>query len=232
MKFILRPEEIPAASLLGGKARALGALARAGLPVPNWFVVSPDAFWASLGADSSRLTRSVDAAQVAASVASVMPTSDVRTAVSDALAELCPDGSPVAVRSSASDEDGVDHSFAGQLETYLFVQPEDVAERVAAVWRSGFSSRLLAYRQQHGLTVLPHPPAVLVQRMVGSAVSGVAFSADPVSGRRSVAVVSAALGLGTGLVSGECDADTWHVDRAGAIISRSIVTKRARSPAR
>ena len=144
-----------------------------------------------------------------------------------ALAELCPDGSPVAVRSSASDEDGVDHSFAGQLESYLFVQPEDVAERVAAVWRSGFSTRLLAYRQQHGLTVLPHPPAVLVQRMVGSTVSGVAFSADPVSGRRSVAVVSAALGLGTGLVSGECDADTWHVDRAGAIISRSIVAKRA-----
>ncbi len=227
MKFILRPEELPAASLLGGKARALGALARAGLPVPHWFVVSPDAFWASLGADSSRLTRSVDAAQVAAIVASVTPTSDVRTAVLDALAELCPDGSPVAVRSSASDEDGVDHSFAGQLESYLFVQREHVAERVAAVWRSGFSGRLLAYRQQHGLTVLPHPPAVLVQRMVGSTVSGVAFSADPVSGRRSVAVVSAALGLGTGLVSGECDADTWHIDRTGAIISRSIVTKRA-----
>ena len=59
------------------------------------------------------------------------------------------------------------------------------------------------------------PPAVLVQRMVSPRAAGVAFSADPVSGRRGVAVVSAVPGLGSALVSGEADADTWLVDRAG-----------------
>ena len=92
---------------------------------------------------------------------------------------------------------------------------------MAAVWRSGFSPRIVAYRRQHGLDLAPKPPAVLVQRMIDACVSGVAFSADPVSGRRGIAVVSALPGLGTGIVSGECDSDTWQVDRGGAITARS-----------
>ncbi len=226
MKVILRPGEVSEARLLGGKARALDRLAQARLPVPPWFVVSPDAFWTSLGDETSRVLRLPEDEQIAQVIDKITPAPEVRAAIAEALAQLSSDGSSVAVRSSASDEDGVEHSYAGQLETFLFVRPEDVPDRVAAVWRSGFSARLLAYRRQHGLSGLPHPPSVLIQRMVASSVSGVAFSADPVSGQRSVAVVSAALGLGTGLVSGECDADTWHVDRTGVIVSRSVVAKR------
>src|SRR5206468_2930258 len=99
-------------------------------------------------------------------------------------------------------------------------------ERVAAVWRSGFSDRILAYRREHGLAPAPRPPAVLVQRLVRADVSGVAFGADPVSGRRGVAVVAAIYGLGTALVSGACDADTFHVDRAGAVVKRVVADKR------
>src|SRR5213078_1024244 len=116
-------------------------------------------------------------------------------------------GAPVAVRSSASDEDGAQHSFAGQLDSFLFVAAPDVPAKVAAVWRSGFSERLLAYRREHNLTPMPRPPTVLVQRMVQADVAGVAFGADPVSGRRGVTVVSAVFGLGTALVGGEADAD-------------------------
>jgi phosphohistidine swiveling domain-containing protein len=130
------------------------------------------------------------------------------------------------VRSSASDEDSAQHSFAGQLDSFLFVRPEDVPEKVAAVWRSGFSERILAYRRENGLPLLPQPPAVLVQRMVNAEVSGVAFGADPVTGRRGIAVVSALYGLGTALVSGECDADAYHVDREGHILGREIANKR------
>src|SRR5207247_10457088 len=103
-----------------------------------------------------------------------------------------------------------------------FVRPEEVAAKVAAVWRSGFSERIVAYRQEHGLPLTPRPPAVLVQRMVNADVAGVAFGADPVSGRRSLAVVSAVLGLGSALVSGDADADTFHVQRHGTIIQRSL----------
>ena len=130
------------------------------------------------------------------------------------------------MRSSAVDEDGAEHSFAGQLESLLNVPPARVWSALRAVHDSGTSERLLAYRRERGLTAPPEPTSVLVQRMVRARCAGVAFSADPVTGRRGVAVVSAVNGLGTGLVSGECDADTWHVDRAGAIVHRAIAAKR------
>src|SRR5262249_13409601 len=137
----------------------------------------------------------------------------------------CPKGETVAVRSSASDEDGAQHSFAGQLDSFLFVPPGDVARKAAAVWQSGFSERVFAYRQAHGLDALPRGPAVLIQRLVNADAAGVAFGADRVTGRRGVAVVSAVFGLGTALVSGECDADTYHVGLDGEILQRAIAEK-------
>src|SRR5262249_27419683 len=151
-------------------------------------------------------------------VEQVRPDAPLRAKIAAALAELCPNGETVAVRSSASDEDGAQHSFAGQLDSFLFVPPAEVAGRVADVWRSGFGERVVAYRREHGLPLLPRAPAVLVQRMVDAAVAGVAFGADPVSGSRRIAVVSAVYGLGTALVSGDADADTYRVDAGGAIL--------------
>ena len=226
MSYVVFPQDDAHAEVLGGKARALKALGEAGLPIPGWFVVPPEAFWASLPAEAGqRLAHTTDDEEVAAIVRQGEPSTDVRAALLRGLETLVTDGSLVAVRSSASDEDSAEHSFAGQLETFLFVAPHDVAARVAAVWQSGFSPRILSYRRQHGLALVPTPPAVLVQRMVDARAAGVAFSADPVSGRRGIAVVSAAPGLGTGVVSGDCDADTWQVDRDGAIVGRTIVAK-------
>lgn len=140
-----------------------------------------------------------------------------------ALHELCPDGASVAVRSSAAEEDGARLSFAGQLESHLFVPAEQVAKRVADVRRSARAGRAQAYREQHGHSAAGSTPAVLVQRMVQADVAGVAFSADPVSGRRGLAVIAAAPGIGEGIVSGARDADSFHVERSGRIASRGIV---------
>jgi pyruvate,water dikinase len=185
---------------LGGKARALASLRRAGLPIPDWFVLTPAAFAETLAPA-------------------------VQADLTAALAELCPKGESVAVRSSASDEDGTQHSFAGQLDSFLFVPPADVPNKVLAVWRSGCSDRIRAYRKEHGLDGEPRPPAVLIQRMIDADAAGVAFGADPVTGRRGVAVVSAVWGLGTALVSGDADADTFHIDRDGTIVVREIADK-------
>lgn len=212
MKYVIREADADGNSPLGGKARALAALRAAGLPIPAWFVVRPEAF------EDSR-AESGDCENVRASA-------DVLADLTQAVAELCPGGERVAVRSSASDEDGAQHSFAGQLDSFLFVTADDVAQKVAAVWRSGFSERIVAYRREHGLMPTPRPPAVLVQCMVDADAAGVAFGADPVSGRRGVAVISAVLGLGTSLVSGESDADTYHVDHQGTILQRSVAEKR------
>lgn len=199
MRHIHFSQDADDAAPIGGKARALARAIRAGLSVPSWFAITTDA-WTPDG--------------------DLLP--DARRELADAIARLCPRGETVAVRSSASDEDGADQSFAGQLETFLSVAPADIEARVMDVCRSGFSDRVMAYRREHGLTGAPKPPGVLVERMVAAKAAGVAFSADPVSGRRGVAVVSAVRGLGDALVSGEADADTWTVDRRGAIVDRRL----------
>jgi pyruvate,water dikinase len=223
MRYIIQPTAADAAThqRIGGKAAALASLQQADFPVPGWFALDPAAFDDSLAAaDRIRLTdtcESGDEAAVTAALASLTPGSAVPAELSQAVAALAPDGQLLAVRSSASDEDGDAHSFAGQLASYLNVTLADVAARVSDVWRSGFSARILAYRRTHGLAAVPPAPAVLIQRMVVADVSGVAFSADPATGRRGVAVVSAIAGLGEALVSGASEGETATVDRLGVI---------------
>lgn len=188
---ILRMHDTAGRAELGGKGWALAQARRAGLPVPDWFTLTPAACGARLDG-----------------------------ALQEALAELCPQGESVAVRSSAIDEDGAERSFAGQLESHLFVPHAEVAARAEDVWRSAGAARVRAYRARSGAEAQTRPPAVLVQRMIDADLAGVAFSADPVSGRRAVAVVAAAPGVGEGLVSGARDADSYHVSREGRVIER------------
>jgi rifampicin phosphotransferase len=222
MSLILSASSQP--QLLGGKAASLAALQHSNFSIPAWFVVSPEAFWLSVGSELKRdLETCTNANDIQVLLENLIIHDEVIKVLEKALVSL--NCERVAVRSSALDEDGPSHSFAGQLESYLYVSPCDVAEHVVDVWKSGFSESVLLYRQEAGLSLMPSPPAVLVQRMVNAETSGVAFAADPISGRRSVAVVSAIYGLGSALVSGEVDADTYHVDREGKIIERSIAEK-------
>ncbi len=209
---------------LGGKAHALSRLAIPGLPIPEWFVVSPEAFERSLSSEQ-RVAMSSDAPETLLAVVSeLQPAPEVAEEIRAAVSSL--PGIRFAVRSSAVEEDGAEDSFAGQLASYLFVDSDAVVSHVADVWRSGFSARMMEYRRQRGLSPRPATaPAVLVQRMVEPATSGVAFSADPVSGRRGLAVVSAVFGVGTALVGGEADADLYEVDRTGSIVRRIIAHK-------
>jgi len=233
MKYIIHDRDADMDAPLGGKARALAALRPADLAIPAWFVVQPEAFHDSLSADDRHaLEHAPDDATLRAILAELQPSGEVIAEINEAVAELCPDDALLAVRSSASDEDGAQHSFAGQLDSFLFVAASDVPAKVAAVWRSGFGDRLLAYRRENKLAPMPRPPTVLVQRMVRADVAGVAFGADPVGGRRHIALVSAVLGLGTALVSGDADADTYHVDQDGTIIERAIADKRSAHRAR
>ena len=226
-RWIQFPTEDTDVHDVGGKARALRALSRAGLPIPDWFVVRSAACLENLGATGRRqLEMARDAAVIEKLMRGLQPALAVVDELREGLAQLHAEGGLVAVRSSAADEDGSEHSFAGQLDSFLFVAPEHVGEKVAAVWRSGFSGHILDYRKQKQLAFAPQPPAVIVQRMVNADAAGVAFSADPVSGRRGIAVVSAVFGLGSALVSGEADADTWRVDRSGKILEQRVAEKK------
>jgi len=221
---VIRHDHASDSDRLGGKARALAAMGTADFPVPLWAVLKPEAFELSLD-DSQRLALAEAHGCDPAILARIILAPEIKSILMRELRALAGEGQRFAVRSSADDEDSAEHSFAGQLDSYLFVALEDVAVRVADVWRSGFSERVFAYRKEHELQGPPTPPAVLIQVMVDADVAGVAFSVDPVSGDRRTAVVGSLYGLGTALVSGEADADTHHVDHLDRIVSRELATK-------
>jgi pyruvate,water dikinase len=232
MNFIRYPSESASVSDYGGKAYALSELNRAGLPIPEWFVVTPSGFHQSLNneqKESFDLISEIE--EIKTLVYSVVPIEELREEIKEAVGKLARDGSLLAVRSSASDEDSAEHSFAGQFDSFLYVGIDEVIEKVIAVWKSGFSERILTYRKENNLLIVPNPPAVLVQKMIDPDYSGVAFGADPVSGRRNIAVVGAVYGPGTAIVSGDCDADTFHVDIEGKIVLREIASKKYRHAA-
>ena len=151
-RLVLRHDEVESGSAIGGKARALWQLGQGGLPVPPWLVVLPDAFYESLADEKRvRLERATSEADVQEILSGLRPTGTTLAILRRALDQVCPNGEAVAVRSSALEEDSAAHSFAGQLESYLFVDAPDVPDRVARVWRSAFSERIIAYRKQAGL---------------------------------------------------------------------------------
>jgi rifampicin phosphotransferase len=166
----------------GGKAARLGQLAGSGFPVPDGFVL--------LASICGRID-------------------EARPAVRAGLASL--GAGRFAVRSSGVAEDLAEASFAGQYETVLGVDGEHaVIEAVRRCWDSARSERVHAYSRQRagGGT---GPMAVLVQRLVNADAAGVAYSANPVTGDRDEAVVSAVKGLGERLVAGEAAPDEWSV---------------------
>jgi phosphohistidine swiveling domain-containing protein len=219
---------------LGGKGYGLAQLQQEGLSVPEWFAVSPLGFEDSLTELQKSAFKSGNVQDIRSAVESVLIDPSVRHEIELALGELSHNGESFAVRSSALDEDAGDCSFAGQLESYLSVSASAVPEKIATVWRSGFSERVLAYRSEHGRPPLPQKaPAVVIQRMIRPEAAGVAFSADPVTGRTGTVVISAVLGLASGLVSGETDSDDYQLDRSGKVLRRqrpdSVAPEHART---
>ncbi|XP_062522219.1 prodigiosin synthesizing transferase PigC-like isoform X2 [Corticium candelabrum] len=133
----------------------------------------------------------------------------------------------VAVRSSGTDEDSAAHSFAGQFETYLFRRGGDqVLEAVRRCWASCFSERVMKHRQDCGMLVAGVKMAVVVQVMIDSEFSGVAFSRHPLKPITSMcAYIEAVFGQGEGLVSGELTSDSYEADRRTLQVT-SIVAKK------
>jgi phosphohistidine swiveling domain-containing protein len=130
----------------------------------------------------------------------------------------------VAVRSSATAEDLPEASFAGQQDTYLNVDGEEaLLDAVRRCWASLWTERAVAYRSDNGIDQRSVSIAVVVQTMVDAEVSGVLFTANPLTGRRHEAVIDAAPGLGEAVVSGAVNPDQFVVDTAsGRILERTL----------
>jgi pyruvate,water dikinase len=218
-----------------------GELAALGFPVPPAVCVTTEAFRLALapfraGIDGAlrdvRLADPAEATRAAAATAELLAAlrvpDEVVSRLARALPELAAGGAALAVRSSATSEDGGETSFAGQYASVLGVRGEAaVLAAVLAVWRSFFSANALAARAGAGRDGADEAMGVLVQRMVDAECAGVAFSVDPVQPDGDVVVIDAAWGLGVGAVDGSVATDTLRVRRDfGGAEDPSIVEKR------
>jgi len=230
----LRRVTTEAGALVGAKALNLAAMMRAGLPVPDGFCVTADAYRAHVSALSlAPLQRERLAAIREAITAGEMArdTADgIRAAFKGLRTPL------VAVRSSGTAEDLPGHSFAGLYDTYLRATDADgCISLVKRCWASLWTERAFDYREKNGLaSAAPvgqceHDKAamaVIVQQLVAADAAGVVFTADPVSGSRDRIVVEACWGLGEALVSGKVTPDRFVLGRKDQrVLERSVAVK-------
>lgn len=118
-----------------------------------------------------------------------------------------------AVRSSATAEDGAEHAWAGQLDTYLNISPSNIPDKVRDCWASLFTPRAIFYRTEKKLHDTHISVAVVVQSMIQSESAGVAFSVHPVTENRDEIVIEGSYGLGEAVVSGEVTPDSFVVSK-------------------
>jgi len=130
----------------------------------------------------------------------------------------------VAVRSSATAEDLPNASFAGQQDTYLNVRGEThLLKKVKDCWASLFTERAIYYRHEQGFDHFRVGLAAVVQRMVESEKSGIAFSIDPVTNDKNKIVIEAIFGLGEYIVQGKVTPDHYEVDKRSFVILKKDI---------
>ncbi len=186
-------------SRFGAKATGLGAAARNGLPIPPGIALSGPIVDAVAAGEEHAIEQVVTAAQP-------LPT-------------------PLAVRSSAADEDGADASFAGQHLTLLNVPSvEDLSAAIREIWWSANSDSAITYRQRVGLFARPSV-GVVVQSLLDPDVAGVMFTQNPIN-QADERMIEASWGLGEAVVAGQVIPDSFRIDRGGAVLSRTPGVKK------
>jgi len=183
----------------GAKAVGLGDAARAGLPVPPGIALS--------GAIVDDVAAGED------------------DAIQAVLTAARPLQGPLAVRSSAADEDGADASFAGQHLTLLNVPSvDDLTAAIREIWWSANSDSAITYRKRVGLFTRPSI-GVVVQQLLDPEVAGVMFTQNPINGADE-RLIEASWGLGEVVVAGRVIPDNFRIDRSGTVLDRNPGVKK------
>jgi pyruvate,water dikinase len=181
-------------ALFGGKAVGLGDALRSGLPVPPGVALAGPEVGAIAAGESATTAALRDAARS-------LPM-------------------PVAVRSSAVDEDSAGASFAGQHLTVLNVQSaDDVEQAVREVWWSANSDSAITYRKRLGVFTRP-VVGVVVQSLLQPYAAGVMFTRNPITGADE-RMIEAGWGLGEAVVAGRIIPDSFRVARGGEVLERA-----------
>lgn len=226
-------------SLAGGKGVNLAQLRRAGLPVPAGWILTTDAYTHFV--HTHQLQEAIQAALAPVDLTQPATLAAASDAIRQAFAachlpaELTAAleqvwqaaGRPLAVRSSATAEDLPDLSFAGQQDTFLnVIGPQALQQAVLACWSSLWTARAIGYRARNHIPQAAVRLAVVIQHLLPAVASGVLFTADPLTGRRTHMVVDATLGLGEALVAGQVEPDHYLLDGAtGAVLEQRLGAK-------
>jgi pyruvate,water dikinase len=242
-KYIL-PLSDSTASLetVGGKGASLTRLINAGLPVPDGFHISTEAYRKfitvnDLGITIEEALSQVDvmkpftlesaSRQIGESLIQAKIPPKVSADIVKAYAVLPGKDPAVAVRSSATAEDLPDASFAGQQESYLNISGAgQLLEATKKCWASLWTARAISYRIQQGISTEGVALAVVVQLLVPAEVAGILFTANSITGRRDQALINAAWGLGEAVVGGKVTPDTITVDKeTSAVVAYEVADK-------
>jgi len=236
----------PTLDSLGGKGSSLVTMTAAGMPVPPGFVVNTQAFrtfmHSGLSDEIAEQLKGLDPEDIAAADAASAAIRDIilsrpvpeelANATEAAYAQLqsrFESEVPLAVRSSATAEDLPDASFAGQQDTYLWLNGyRQVAEHIRACFASLYTTRAIIYRIKNDIPDEGLCMAVVVQKMVNAKTAGVAMTLDPTNGDRSKITVDASWGVGEMVVSGTVTPDNIQLDKVTlAVIHEHIGDKHA-----
>lgn len=226
---------------VGGKGANLGELSRIkGIQVPEGFCVTTEAYKVITGnnkeidylLDELTRLRVEDRKCINEISTTVRHVIEGATIPNDIIVEIentlagFNEKDSFAVRSSATAEDLPSASFAGQQETYLnIIGKNSIIEHIKKCWASLFTERAVIYRRQNDFDHRKVLLSVVVQKMIFPQVSGILFTADPVTGNRKLLSIDASFGLGEALVAGIVNADNYKV-RNGEIIDKMVPAKK------
>lgn len=212
--------------IAGGKGASLGEMIQAGFPVPPGFVILSNAFEefieendlnveidSQLHKVAYKNIRTVEAASevIQALILEKDIPKEITREIKRAFRSL--NTKSVAVRSSATAEDSFHAAWAGQLESFLNTTEKDLMSNIKRCWASLFTPRAIFYRFEKDLHKQKISVAVVVEKMVESKKSGIAFSVHPVTQDSNQLIIEAGLGLGEAIVSGQITPDSYVVEK-------------------
>ena len=237
---------------VGGKGKNLGIMFSLGLPVPNGFAVTAQAYKEFI--DKTKITGKIEALlknlnvddteklqEVAEKIQGVITAAKIPDKMAEDIKYayeilgtdkkkasdlLNPKDAFVAVRSSATAEDLPEASFAGQQATFLNVKgKEALLQAVRDCWASLFTARAIYYREKNHFDHSKVLISAIVQRMVNSEQSGIMFTINPATNRENEIVIEAVYGLGEMIVGGQVNPDLYIVDKHSREIKKVEVKK-------
>jgi hypothetical protein len=209
---------------VGGKAFNLARLSLNDFNVPPFIILDTDEFWNFLAKDKERykeLLLNYNASSLS-EIRKLIENKEFslisKERIKTKLDEVFKSHGKIIIRSSATDEDGNNYSFAGMMESYPDLSIEDdVFGYIKKCYLSCFSDRAMEYRALNKLIDEELSMAVIIQSMVESDFSAVAFTTDPQTNDPDEVLISVVKGTGEKLVSGEENSDDYVVDEQGDV---------------